>query len=600
MGFKRSIDLVKDGQPVRAGTSNAPLRELQENINYLKDLFDAAFLGEAVFAREQSVESDAKVGQPVYYRSSTQRFERALARIDTDQPTGEPLVAVSAQVWGIVYQKHSATSADLLLFGYAEVDLAESVDDDLEAGVYYLSAQTPGKLVRQRPGVSVAVLKSDGLGRVFVQPQLRESIEDHRHYHFELVCRPAGSVTPPSPGDRHEIVDPDTSLEGWLPASHPTFEGKAPANASFGYNIEQAAWKDLWPPIPTASAYLEWDKGEDKTKSGQGVPLGSDGLCVLNADGIWWLSDCYQDVPWPVSLDTSDPDTEPESDESDEIECPRNLYMRMTLWFTRMLFKTSASVVTSLRAKEGSRISVTCYPTADDATTGDLELDLDLDFVSSDSDALGALVFKELSGVTFGRGYVVEAMKPSGNNVTMTGTVTRRTVPGDTSTDLLYQGTVAIGLLTDINGKELPVDLIRVTGVSEEHYLDLPALGMPPSQESEFRGKIRVPPDGVASGTQMKIRLVVLGRVDGTLPSLEISYRRVPAATLTPQTIPTTDTDLDDIEGVAIDADDYVQLESESFTIAAGDQVYFTVRRLSDGYTGEIQIIDQRGVLVSE
>lgn len=600
MGFKREIDLIKDGQAVRAGTANTPMRVLQDNVNYLKDLFDAAFLGEAVFAREQSVEPDAKIGQPVYYRPSTNRFERALARIDTAQPSGEPLVAASAQVWGIVYEKHSATSADLLLFGYAEVDLSESLVGTLEAGVYYLSSQTPGKLVRQRPGVSVAVLKSDGQGRVFVQPQLRESIEDHRHYQFELVCRPAGSVTPPDPGDPHEIVGPDTSLEGWLPATHPIFEGKAPANAAFGYNIGQAAWKDLWPPIPTASAYLEWDKGEDKTRSGMGVPLGSDGLCILNADGIWWLSNCYQDVPWPVSLDTSDPGTEPESDESDTIECPRNLYMRLTLWFTRMLFKTSASVVTSLRAKEGSRISVTCYPTTDEAVTGDLELDLDLDFVSGADNTLGPLVFKTLSGVTFDRGYVVEAMKPAGNNVTMTGTVTRRTIPGDTSTDLLYQGTVAIGFLTDINGKELPVDLIRVTGVSEEHYLDLPALGMPPNQESEFRGKIRVPPDGVAAGTLMKLRLVVLGRVDGTLPSLEASYRRIPAASTTPQAVPTTDTALTDISGIAVDADQYVQLESESFEIAAGDQVYFTIRRLDDGYTGEIQIIDQRGVLVSE
>lgn len=600
MPFKRKIDLINDGQAVRAGTTNTPLRDLQNNINYLKDVFDAAFLGEAVFAREQTVEADAKVGQPVYYRASTQKFERAIAAIDTDQPTGEPLVAATSQVWGVVYEKHSATSADLLLFGYAELDLSQSVDDTVTAGVYYLSAQTPGKLVKQRPGVSVAVLKSDGEGRVFVQPQLRESIEDHRHYKFELVCEPAGDVSPPSPGDRHEISNTDASIEGWLPAHHPVFEGKAPANAAFGYNISQAAWKDLWPPIPTSSAYLEWDKGEDKTRTGMGVPLGPDGLCVLNADGIWWLSDCYQDVPWPVSLDTADSETFPESDESDEIECPRNLYMRLTLWFTRMLFKTSASVVTSLRAKEGSRLSVTCYPTGDAAETGDLELDLDLDFVSGPTDKLGSLVFKELDGVTFGRGYVVEGIKPSGNNVTMTGTVTRRQTPGDTDTPLLYQGIVSIGLLTDINGKELPVDLIRVTNVSEEHYLDLPALGLPPDEESEFRGKITVPADGIADGTELKIRLMLLGRVDGTLPDLEVSYRRIPAGSTTPQAIPTADTDLADITGVAVDADQYVSLESESFEIVAGDQVYFTIRRLDDGYTGEIHVIDQRGVLVAE
>lgn len=600
MGFKRNIKLVKDGEAVRAGVANTPLRELAQNVNYLKDLYDAAMLGEAVFAREMSVEAGANVGHAVYFRASTQQFERALARIEIDATTGEAVVAASAQVWGVVYAKHSPTSADLLLFGFAELSLAASVSGTVTAGVYYLSGTTPGMLVKQRPGVSVAVLKSDGQGRVYVQPQLRESIEDHRHYHFDLVCRPAGTVTPPVAGERHEIVAPNTALPGWLPASHPIFEQKAPANAVFGYNLSQAPWAALWPPIPVDSSHLEWDKGEDKTRFGMSVPLGSDGLCILNADGIWWLSDCYGDVPWPVTLDTGDPASEAPSDESDTVECPRHLYMRLQLWFTKMLFKTSQSVVTSLRAKAGSRISVTCYPTDAEAATGDLLLDFDLDFVTAADDAVGGLVFKTLDGVEFQRGMVVEGLKPAGNNVTMTATKTRRQTPGDTSTDLIYQEIVSIGLLTDINGKELPVDMIRVTGVSEEHYLDLPALGLPPSVQSEFRGVVRVPPDGVATGTKMKIRLLVLGRVDGTLPALEISYRRIPAGSLTPQAIPTADTDLADITGVAIDADQYVQLESETFTIAAGDQVYFTVRRLSDGYSGEVQVIDQRGVLVTE
>ena len=597
MPYKKNIKLVKNGQDVSAGTTNQPTRDLQGNVQYLKDLVDAAEIGQTVYAREQTVLSTVEQWQPVYYRASTKQFEPALAQFESDITTGELMTAESCQVWGVVAEKHSATSADILLFGLITADISTVITGELRAGLYYLSGTTAGKLVRQRPAVSVAVLKSDGEGKIFVHPQIRDSLEDHRHYHFDLACLPAGDHTPPTPGDPHEITNPDTDVEGWLPADNAIFDGKAPANAAFGYNISAAGWKTLWPPIPVQSAYLEFNRGEDKELTGMGVPLGSTGQCLIDANGVWWLSDCYGDVPWPTELDTSL--SEEVIDESDEIECPRNLYMAMRLWFTRMIFKTSQTVVTSLRAKEGSRISVTCYPTGDAAETGDLELDLDLDFVTDGDDTLGAIVFKELDGSTFSRGVVVEAIKPVGSNVTISGTLSRRQTPGDTGTPLVYQGIVSIGLLTDINGKELAVDLIRVTGVSEEFYQDLPALGLPPARQSEFRGKIRVPPDGITDGTQMKLRLLLLGRVDGTLPELEVSYRRIPAGTTTPQALPTVDTDIDNIVGVAIDADQYVQLESEAFDIEAGDQILFTIRRLSDGYTGEVHVIDQRGVLVS-
>ncbi len=598
MGYQKRVSLIKNGQDVSAGVANTPLRVLQQNIEYLKARLDAAETGQTIYAREVTVETGANVGMPVYFNAVTSRFERAIAGLEQDAVTGEFVVSSKSQPWGVVAEKHSATSADILLYGYATLDISAAVDGDVTAGIYWLSGQTPGKLVKTRAGVSTIVLKSDGDGRVLVQPQLRESLEDHRHYRFELVCRPAGDVTPPSPGDRHEIVDPDTSVEGWLPASHPIFEGAAPANAVFGYNISQAAWAPLWPPIPLEDAYLEWDRGTDKTKMGQAVPLGSDGQVLIDTNGIWWLSDCYEDVPWPAALDTADPDTEPTSDESDEIECPRNLYMRLTLWFTRLIFKTSQAMVTSLRAKAGSRLSVTCYPTTDAAVTGDLELDLDLDFVASDDAELGSLVFKELTGSTFSRGRVLEGIKVSGSNITISASHTRRETPDDVTTPLIYQGIVSLAVLNDLDGRELPIELVRSTGVSEEFYQDLPALGMPTGRQSEFRGKVRIPIDGVADGTTMKLRLWVLGRVDGTLPDLEVSYRRIPLATTTPQTLPTSDTDLDDVTGVAVDADQYALLESETFEVEAGDAVFFTVRRLSDGYTGEIQLIDYKGVLV--
>lgn len=594
--YKRKIDLIKDGQAIDAGSTNKPTRELGNNVQYLKDLVDMAAAGETVFAREVTVAADVNVGMPVYYRASTRQFEKALAGTDTDIPTGTLLTSESAGVWGVVYAKHNATLADLLLLGYAELDLSHAVTGDVTAGLYYLSGSTAGKLVKQRPPVGVPVLRADGQGRVYVNPTVRDSLDDHRHYHFDLVCRPAGRTSPPSPGGTHHIIGADASLPGWLPADHASFEGKAPNNARFGYNLSQAPWRNLWPPIPVSSAYLEVHRGEDKKLNGQGVPLGSDGLCEINADGIWWLSDCYEDVPWPAALDTSDPETEPNVDQSDEVECPRNLYMRLQLWFTRVIFKTSQTVVTSLRAKEGSRITVTCYPTGLDAETGDLWLDLNLDFVVGSDDTLGHIVFKELDGLEFQRGVVTEGIIAATDNVTITSTASRRQTPGNTSTPLVHQGIVSLSVNTDINGNELTPDTVRLGGVTEEFYLDLPTLAFPPNRQTEIRGTIHVPATQIAAGSRMKLRMWLMGRVDGTLPDFYTSFRRLPKPT-TPTAVASSDTTLSTLTGVAIDADQYVQLETDTFSIAAGDVIFFTLRRLSDAYNGEIHLLKLRGVI---
>ena len=236
------------------------------------------------------------------------------------------------------------------------------------------------------------MLKSTGNGGVFVNPQW-EDLTGHTHFKFELQCIPAGDHVSPS-GGRHVITNADTEIEGWLPADHAIFEGNAPAGAVFGYNLSaNGSLNNVWPPIPVNNADVQWDKGLDVDQGYHSIPLGEQGLVVLNRDGIWWMSDCYGDVPWPKDLNTSFSDSL-----SDSLnECPRDLSMRMLLWFVRSNFMTDGTVVTSL-ATNDERISITCQsdPTKA-ADAGALLIALNLSLTAEGDTTEGYLAFKEFN-----------------------------------------------------------------------------------------------------------------------------------------------------------------------------------------------------------
>ena len=147
MSLERFIKFIKEGEPVSPGTPNRPLRQLDQNVQYLWDVIQAAELGSTVYAREVTVESGAQLGMPVYWNDDEGRFDRALVGMKTDATTGYLAQTDSSQVWGIVAEKHTATSADLLLFGYAKIDISAATGSTggVPAGTYYLSGTDLGK-----------------------------------------------------------------------------------------------------------------------------------------------------------------------------------------------------------------------------------------------------------------------------------------------------------------------------------------------------------------------------------------------------------------------------------------------------------------------
>jgi hypothetical protein len=599
MGLDTLIRLLQEGDPVKAGGVNRPLRDLDQNVRYLWDVIQAAGLGSTVYAHAQTVEPAAVTGMAVWFNPSAQRFERGLAVASADQ-SGVVTTSAQAQVWGVVASKSASDLAEILLFGTDAVDVSQAVSGPVSAGTYYLSGVTPGMLTRQKPPVSVAVLRADGLGRVFVMPQFVDFLDRHTHYKFPLTCLPAGTTSPPAPGGFHVITDANPLLPGWLPAVDPSFRGLAPHGAVFGYNMAAApALQNAWPPAPLSGAYLEWDRAADQNVGSTGVPLGPGGLCLLDRNGIWWLSDCYGDAPWPTLFDSANP-VSASGSWSAPGDCPRPLLMAMTLWFTRVNFATEGSAVTSLRSGDG-RIRVHCLGTDRDASGGDLELVLDLDLTVA-GDADGYLVLKTFdpSKGQFQAGPVCEGVYPLTQNVTLTSPRQRRLVPGDAASPTVFQGPVGLAVAPQ-QTSELDVQLVRLEGAEEQNYQDVMYLGLPAGEATLYRAKIKIPDDAAVANPVLTLRLRLLGRGAGTLPALTLTGRRVPRPSAGPAALPTASAEFPivcDTRVVLTAGNQYAEVGSTPFPVAAGDTVLFTVARgAGDGYLSEVGVLHQAGIV---
>ena len=589
------INFVREGEPVAAGVTNRPTQQLQQNINYLWEVLSASGLGSTIVIRRATVDASVKVGQPVYFSSSSKAFEQALATVASGTVDGHVVAAESAQVWGVVLQKLSSTLADILVSGYSALNLSEAVTGTVTAGLYYLSGSTPGKLVNTRTPVTIPVLRADGNGNVLVLPQFADFIDRHVHYKFDLVCQPAGTYTEPALNARHSISVPDATLPGWLPAGHASFNGTAPAGAMFGYNLAaHPALKNVWPPLPASEAYLEFDRG---TTGFTGVPVGESGACIVNRYGIWWMSDCYNDVPWPTaynspgfSISLSDPP---------DAECPRRTQMAMRIWFTKPSFATDATVVTSLTSLD-PRLVVTCVD-GTPASVGALNVDLDLNFISTAGNT-GYQVLKEIDGNSFKQGPVCEGLYTSSSAVTLSSPSRRRLIVGNTSSPWLYQGPVEISVVPT-ESREIEVQLIRLDGVEEQFYEDVTYLGFAAANESSIRCKLHVPSSTGFASPIISLKLRILGRAAGTLPALTVTARRLPkpsagsslALPLTASEFAVTIVTTATLSG----SNRYIEVSSTAFAVADGDTLLFTVQRNSDAYAGEVGILQMTGILTS-
>ena len=587
--WNANINFIQNGERVDANVSGRPDRSLSDRTEYLKQRIDALDNGQALFAFDVAVAADVVVGNAVYWNVTNQRFEKALAAVTQDE-AGLIINSPAAEVIGIVHSKTSSTIASLVLAGKVTMDISLAASATVSAGRYYLSGVEAGKLVNQSSSISVPVLYHDGNSTVYVLPQSKRLFDNHNHYKIELNTDAAGTVNTPGPGESYEITNPDDSLPGWLPSDHSSFNDLAPAGALFGYNLSQhAQLAALWPPIPEDSVSIIFFGGDQGF--GQELPIGPNGFVVVDTNGIWWMSNCYGYAPWDINIYDQVPAVLNNSS-SCTLPSPGNA---LVLYFSKVRYCAGVSVVTSLRAyPDNSPLLVTDLD-GNAATSGDLRIKFDSDFmVSATADDVTTTAFKSLNGTTFTKGLLVGGIKAANDTVSLVSTNSR--ISGS---DTIHQGIVTIEANLDGVERIIVPQVVRVIDVRERYENEITYLGFPAGIEASVRYKFRLPSAGTfPTNPKLKLRLWLTGDVTTTdFPDLTVSYRRV-TRPVAATAIPTTDTYLSLVTGMALTADYYIEKTSEVFTVAENDVVFFTITRSSsDGYLGEIGIIDAVAVL---
>lgn len=291
-----TVRTIADGLPVAASTDNGPISDLTNRTDWLKAQLAALDAGTQLVLREQTAESGLIPGTPVYLDKVTNTFKAAKVSID-----GTTLLAGASTFWQGMILTISGTTADILLFGQMSLTTlawAPVFDNGIFAdGEIYLSGTTAGKITTNPTTSAIYLGQMRSSGEFILRATDPNAFLDHVHYQRELVGDPAGTVVDPAFGAAQTISAPNATLQGWLPANATYFPGyvtgvQIPTGAVFGYNIQQtseSALRQIFPMLPSNNAQFSQD----------GVILSQDKI-VVNEYGIWWMTNTYGNVPWPV------------------------------------------------------------------------------------------------------------------------------------------------------------------------------------------------------------------------------------------------------------------------------------------------------------
>lgn len=591
--WEQLVNLIINGEDVSAPITNRPLSELARRTQYLYDRLVAMSAGEALFAHDVSIEEDADVGDVVYYDDTTSQYKRALAAVELDTSFGWYAPSKSSYAVGIVYSKSDVNVGSICTTGLLrDFDLSDAIEPGSAstAGALYLSMTLPGKMTYMKPPVGIYVAYNRGDDKIHIMPQPKDMLEDHIHHKHILYAVPAGEANCVSygSGEPHQVILPDPNEPGWLPADHPVFNGLAPEGAKFGYNLEQDDdLQKVWPPQPLDSGYIEVNRGNGF----QGLRI--TGTCpdvIINAQGIWWMTDCYGTAPWPPEYTCASSSSSASSGSCDP-ECqtpleylPGNLdpeRMFINMWFTKMVFKTDASVVTSL-APDGDNSPITILDCDGElATTGSLFAGLDLSKLQIVEPVAGYNVVKSFGQNAVNRGPAVTGIKP-GTGAAIAGIGTQGT--DWALIDGIYRGTLEVGLENTLNDpRDFVPNLVGVNNVREEfdNISQFFYLHFPVNRDSDCRYRVEIPSlDMPTEAIRAYLWFWFVGRSAGAIPLLTASYRRYPQATGTPASLPSSDTDITPggwTPGLTLAGGDYGYASTDWFDIAVGDTIFYTL-----------------------
>ena len=627
--FNSRVPHVQPGSAVSAGNTSASTRALEQRTNYLREIIEAVEAGRLLVRRDQQLHPDVLEGDAVFWDATEKRFDLAIAAVENDPTTSVFVALPSADCLGLCLLKTSPTSGIIATLGMAKFNqstMASMIDGDVVPGRYYLSGANPGKLVKQRPPVTVAVAFVLGPADscetdswVFINPQMRDFLEDHIHYQFHLAAVPAGSHVPPVPGEHHEITDPDPDERGWLPADHASFNDTAPPGAKFGYNL--AAHEELnrvWPPIPEAAAILEMFQPniEGVDAKFEGLERVSESYVKIDKRGIWWMTSCYNQVPWNTLLDTTNSTSSSMSSESMADGCPKDPPIELILSFLKMTFATDKTVVTSLQPDTDEPIEfVNCD--GEIAKTGDLFARLNILAMLDPNPVRGGMALKEIadSSLKFRRGWIAEALYAGSETIVLSGShqeLLNPALPQSITNPMLHQGLIKVDAQLDLSERELSPQVSKLGDSLEREYKNVIYLGFPPGRDSGVRMRFNVPPTGLSNTPKLVIRALLFGRAAGPFSAMTLSYYRIARPTAgSPSPVADGDTVIDfdvvtptdnyDGAGGNLPADSAIEVESEEFSISPGDTVYVTLARAKNAsplFQADIGLIRIGGIVI--
>lgn len=605
--------------PLSSANASAGLNALAARTEYLNEALQSITSRSLIVHDTQPISPDLLEAQAVFWDATESRYSQAVA--GTTGTDGDFGTAPAAECLGLLLQKRDAAFGTIALRGVAwftASQLANLVDGDPVAGRYYLSSTIPGKITRQKPAAVVPVAHILGPGNtcedgawVVIMPQARDFPNEHIHYRFELTAAPAGTHTPPLEGEPHVVTDPDASLPGWLPAAHASFDGEAPAGAAFGYNLAaHPALHSLWPPLPAGAALLELVKplAGELALAGR-VPVD---YVRIDARGIWWMTDCYDHVPWPTALNTTSSESS-SSASSVGGTCPTDAF-RLTFFFLKTTFTTEQTAVTSLAVGADQPIRlVDCN--GRDANVGDLTIHVDVSLAVDEPDALGGNALKGLSGdgFKFQAGWLTEGVIAGSSRVILSGSRQRYLTPGNSSTPRVHQGIVTIDIDADPADRELSPEVVRLGDANDREYVGISYLGFPEGRESGVRMRFNLPYAGLPTSALMTIRGLLFGLADGPWCALNLSYYRIPRPVAgTPTPLASGDTALTfdvvtpssnyDGAGGDLPGAQAIEIDSDTFVVEAGDTIFVELRREDTAtpiFAAEIGVIRLVGLITS-
>lgn len=592
------IDFIKTGESVVPGTPNRPLSQLSQQLENLFNLYKSSRFGEALFLFDATVDPDVKIGMPLYYNSNNNRFEATVLSVTTGEDNSRVSLADSAIPWGVLSKKKTSITGDILVFGSDSVDIRGDHSGVNPGGVvpsatWYLSS-SPGHVRTSPSDVSVPVFRTLSNGKIFILPIFHEQLLNRPEYSFRLFMYPSGTVSMPAEGDPHVITNPSEAIPGWLPVSHPSIAGIAPAGAFFGYNLSaHSALAAVFPPVRPENVVIRMQRSShyDLNRRFYGQVLYQD-MVVVDANGVWWMTNSFDQVPWPTDLDNTNPLIPPNPSD------PQYDDYVLKMVFNDVLGREHRRGVNTLKSGD-SRIQVVCPLSGEPAVSGDLEIRFESFLEVDAEDTPGYKVLKSVNSDlgTFQKGPVTSGVYAVSSNIQLVGNEKSLTSNGLE----IFRGDVGIRV-TEAGDRAIPASIVKLQNVTEEANPIL-YLGMSNNFKSSYTAKFNIGAD-FTSGLSLKFVMRLLGKVNGTFPNLDVEYVRVPkpGAILTPVSLP-------DISGVAIPmttsvavtANQIVEAVSSSFIVEPGDIVYLTVTRDpeagGDNYSGEIGVLQQFGQL---